>query len=246
VTSFLGRQSSRLPTGHMPRARSCRAYGARPCPRQKRTFTPSVAMHIHTAWLAASRAVSGTAMQLTSSYSHEGHEFSDHVAELQGHPQVDRGSRISLGTGHIKRFRRSSVVHGQDRDESRPTPRRALDVCAPDRRSAWTTGSMTVSWSGRGSGYSVCTYRPGWYHPAAPVHARRSGRAGVCGRHRRAGRPGRRWPRGKCAGREASQRAHDAIRKTPVDGATARRRCPFPVLGSARSLVEESQDGSCP
>jgi hypothetical protein len=66
VTSFLGRQSSRLPTGHMPRARSCRPYGARPCPRQKRTFTPSVAMHIHTAWLAASRAVSGTAMQLTS------------------------------------------------------------------------------------------------------------------------------------------------------------------------------------
>jgi hypothetical protein len=38
VTSFpsasvLGRQSSRLPTGHMPRARSCRTYGARPCPR---------------------------------------------------------------------------------------------------------------------------------------------------------------------------------------------------------------------
>jgi hypothetical protein len=45
----------------------------------------SVAMHIHTAWLAASRAVGGTAMQLT--------------------------------------------------------PRRALDVCAPDRRSARATGA---------------------------------------------------------------------------------------------------------
>ena len=38
VTSFpsssvLGRQSSRLPTGHMPRVRYGRAYGARPCPR---------------------------------------------------------------------------------------------------------------------------------------------------------------------------------------------------------------------
>jgi hypothetical protein len=34
--------------------------------RQKRAITPSVAMRIHTAWLAASRAVSGTAMQLIS------------------------------------------------------------------------------------------------------------------------------------------------------------------------------------
>jgi hypothetical protein len=75
------------------------------------------------------------------SYSHEGHEFSDYAAELRRHPQVDRGSRIFLGTGHIKRFRRSSVVRGQDRDESRLTPRRALDICAPDRRSAWTTGA---------------------------------------------------------------------------------------------------------
>ena len=133
------------------------------------------------------------------SYSHEGHEFSDHPAELRRHPQVDRGSRIFLDTGHIKRFRRSSVVHGQDRDESRPTPRRALDVCAPDRRSAWTTRAGRCHCHGRRSGYSACTYKPDWCHPAVPVHARCSGLVGVCGRHRRAGRPARRWPRGKCA-----------------------------------------------
>ncbi len=34
-------------------------------------------------------------------------------------PQVASGSPHLLGAGHIKRFRRSSVVHGQDRNESR-------------------------------------------------------------------------------------------------------------------------------
>ena len=54
-------------------------------------------------------------------YSHQGQEFSDHAAELRKHPQVTPGSSHLLGAGHIKRFRRSSVVHGQDRDESRLT-----------------------------------------------------------------------------------------------------------------------------
>jgi hypothetical protein len=52
-------------------------------------------------------------------YSHQGQEFSDHAAELRKHPQVALGSPHLLGADHIKRFRRSAVVHSQDRDESR-------------------------------------------------------------------------------------------------------------------------------
>ena len=52
-------------------------------------------------------------------YSHQGREFSDHAAELRKHPQVAQANPHLLGAGHIERFRRSSVVHSQDRDESR-------------------------------------------------------------------------------------------------------------------------------
>ena len=48
--------------------------------------------------------------------------ISDHAAELRKHLQVAPRNPHLLGAGHIKRFRRSSVVHGQDRDESRLTP----------------------------------------------------------------------------------------------------------------------------
>src|SRR5208282_4307211 len=51
--SVLGWQSSRLPTDHMAWPRSCHTRGARPCPRQLRTFTHSAAMHEHTAWSTA-------------------------------------------------------------------------------------------------------------------------------------------------------------------------------------------------
>ena len=52
-------------------------------------------------------------------YSHQGQELSNHPAELRKHPQVAQRSPHLLGAGHIKRFRRSAVVHSQARDESR-------------------------------------------------------------------------------------------------------------------------------
>jgi hypothetical protein len=44
-----------------PRADDSAGHRGRRASGQKRTFTPSVAMHIHMAWLAANRAVCGTA-----------------------------------------------------------------------------------------------------------------------------------------------------------------------------------------
>ena len=163
-----------------------------------RMFTPSVAMHIHTAWLAASRAVSGSAMQLTSAIHTK--VTSSLIMRLScGDTSSRSGEPHLLEYGAHQAFPQVIAVHGQDRDESRPTPRRALDVCAPDRRSTWTTRAGRCHCHGRRSGYSACTYKPDWCHPAVPVHARCSGLVGVCGRHRRAGQPARRWPRGKCA-----------------------------------------------
>src|SRR5712692_6520221 len=51
-------------------------------------------------------------------YPYQGRESSDHAAELRNTFRSPQGA-APLGAGHIERFRRSSVVHGQDRDESR-------------------------------------------------------------------------------------------------------------------------------
>jgi len=61
----------------------------------------------------------GGSCSVSLGYSHQDQEFSDHAAELRKQPQVVPESPHLLGAGRIKRFRRSAVVHGQDRDESR-------------------------------------------------------------------------------------------------------------------------------
>jgi hypothetical protein len=66
AASVLGWQSSRLPTDHAGMAEvSRRARDARPCPRQKRTVTPSAAMHKHTAHRTVGRALTRDCLQPT-------------------------------------------------------------------------------------------------------------------------------------------------------------------------------------
>ena len=66
--------------------------------------------------------------------------------EMRKHPQVAPRSPHLLGAGHIKRFHRSSIVHGQGRDESRLADRH-IDLTAkrPPLRTKSPRGQWTIT-----------------------------------------------------------------------------------------------------
>ena len=80
---------------------------------------PDVLVSVRAAGIPQATRPRSRKIEISLGYSYQSQKFSDHAAELRKHPKVTPGSPYLLGAGHIKRFRRSSVVHGQDCDESR-------------------------------------------------------------------------------------------------------------------------------
>ena len=210
----------------------------------RRMFTPSVAMHIHTAWLAASRAVSGTAMQLTSAIHTKVTSSliirlgcGDTLKSIGGAASSWVRGTSSVSAGHPQCTVKIVTNRGQRREElSMSAHRTAVRRGRPEQDGVIVMGAdpgiprVLTSLTGV-TRLPRCTR-------GVPVLWAFAADTGV-----QVGRPG--------VGREANAlasslaRANDAIRKRP-SMALRRAATDRPGSGSARSMVKESQDEGCP